>query len=187
MGKGPMSVLVFATLGAIAMMPPNEVASPEPVVASAAGKLCGSGPLSRPRPGCSPPPPRSSGDPYEDCVARINQLRWQCQCLPPLKRWKSGESCANQQAKHDSKRGTHAGFTNNVCAPKGRAQNECPAWPSTSQVIDGCLQRMWDEGPGKRFSKHGHYITMSNRSYGHVACGFARTRGGDIWSVQNFR
>jgi hypothetical protein len=105
----------------------------------------------------------------------------------PLERWRGGEKCANQHSKYDSKRGIHAGFNDGVCKPKGRAQNECPAWPSTSQVIGGCLQAMWDEGPGKRFSKHGHYVNMSNLEYEQVACGFARAPDGEVWSVQNFR
>jgi hypothetical protein len=120
-------------------------------------------------------------------VARINQLRWDCQCLPPLRRWKGGEKCANKHARHDSKHGIHAGFNQDVCKPEGRAQNECPAWPSTTESIDGCLQAMWDEGPGKRFAKHGHYINMTNSAYEEVACGFAKAPRGAVWSVQNFR
>lgn len=150
-------------------------------------KVCSNGPLSRPRPSCAPPSLPSTGDPHEDCVARINQLRWHCQCLPPLKRWKGGEKCASKHAKHDSKRGIHAGFNDGICEPKGWAQNECPGWPSTADVIDGCLQAMWDEGPGKRFSKHGHYINMSSARYEQVACSFAKGPGGEVWSVQNFR
>lgn len=46
---------------------------------------------------------------------------------------------------------------------------------------------MWDEGPGKRFAKHGHYINMSNPEHDRVACGFAKSPGGEVWSVQNFR
>jgi hypothetical protein len=46
---------------------------------------------------------------------------------------------------------------------------------------------MWDEGPGKRFSKHGHYTNMSGARYGQVACGFAKAPDGKVWSVQNFR
>jgi hypothetical protein len=46
---------------------------------------------------------------------------------------------------------------------------------------------MWDEGPGRRFSKHGHYGNMSSRGYESVACGFAKDSNGDVWSVQNFR
>ncbi len=187
MKGGLLSALVFAGLAAMAMVPQDDGGAFEPLVGPAAGKLCGNGPLSRPRSGCSPPPPPSTGNPHDDCVARINQLRWQCQCLPPLKRWRSGESCANRLAKHDSRRGIHAGFNRGICEPKGRAQNECPAWPSADDVIDGCLQRMWDEGPGKRFSKHGHYVNMSSTGYKSVACGFARSANGDVWSVQNFR
>lgn len=153
----------------------------------ASSKACRNGPLSRPRPGCAPRPPSSTGNPYQDCVARINQLRWRCQCLPPLARWKGGEKCANKHAKYDGKRGIHAGFNDGICKPQGWAQNECPAWPSTTRVVDGCLQTMWDEGPGKRFSKHGHYANMSSRNYERVACGFAKTSDGEIWSVQNFR
>lgn len=153
----------------------------------AASRSCKDGPLDRPRPGCAPAPLPSTGNPYEDCVARINQLRRKCQCLPPLTRWKGGESCANRHAKYDAGHGIHAGFNAKVCKPHGRAQNECPAWPSSQQVVYGCLQRMWDEGPGRRFSKHGHYVNMSSREYESVACGFAKDSNGHVWSVQNFR
>jgi len=151
------------------------------------GKTCRNGPLDRPRPGCAPAPPPSTGNPYEDCVARINQLRWKCQCLPPLERWDGGEKCANKHARYDSKRGIHAGFNDEICKPQGLAQNECPAWPSTGRVVRGCLQSMWDEGPGRRFAKHGHYLNMSNPDYERVACGFAKTADNRVWSVQNFR
>ena len=144
-------------------------------------------PLSRPRANCAPAPLPSTGNLYDDCVSRINQLRWECQCLPRLTRWKGGEQCANKHAKYDSRRGIHAGFHNGICEPQGLAQNECPGWPSNSGIIEGCLQAMWDEGPGKRFSKHGHYMNMSNPSYERVACGFAKSADGEIWSVQNFR
>ena len=150
-------------------------------------KICRDGPLTRPLPDCAPTAPPSTGNPYADCVARINQLRWKCQCLPPLRRWHGGEKCASQHARYDAKRGIHAGFNGEVCKPHGLAQNECPAWPSTKRVVDGCLQAMWDEGPGRRFSKHGHYINMSNADYEAVACGFAKGPDGQIWSVQNFR
>lgn len=149
--------------------------------------ICAKGPLRQPRANCAPAPLQSTGNPYDDCVARINQLRWDCQCLPPLRRWKGGEPCANKHAKYDSKRGIHAGFNSDICKPKGMAQNECPGWPSKGGVIEGCLQAMWDEGPGKRFSKHGHYLNMSNPSYERVACGFAKSADGKAWSVQNFQ
>ena len=153
----------------------------------ASKKGCAKGPLRKPRKNCNPAPPPSTGNPYKDCVARINQLRWECQCLPPLQRWRGGEKCANRLAKYDSKRGIHAGFNDAVCEPRGSAQNECPGWPSTEETIDGCLQAMWDEGPGRRFSKHGHYINMSSRKYTQVACGFHKARKGSVWSVQDFK
>lgn len=152
-----------------------------------AAGACAKGPLRSPRANCAPSPPPSTGDAHEDCVARINQLRWRCQCLPPLKRWKAGEKCARKHAKHDMKKGIHTGFNDRICKPQGLAQNECPGWPTIEGTISGCFQAMWDEGPGKRFSKHGHYINMSSLEYEEVACGFAKTGDGEVWSVQNFR
>ena len=46
---------------------------------------------------------------------------------------------------------------------------------------------MWKEGPGTDFSAHGHYINMTNTKYTKVACGFATTSAGKIWSVQDFK
>lgn len=148
---------------------------------------CPGGPLDAPRPSCRPEPLEPTGDAYADCVTRINQLRWECQCLPPLRRWSEAESCADQHSEYDSARSPHAGFQDDICAPRGRAQNECPGWPSTVQVIGGCLQAMWDEGPGEPYSAHGHYINMTNPSYTQVACGFYETSAGEVWSVQNFQ
>lgn len=148
---------------------------------------CDDGPLSAPIGGCQPTPVPDTGDPYADCVARINQFRFDCQCLGPLERWTDGEACADQHAQYDSEQATaHAGFIDNICDPRGSAQNECPGWGSESQVISSCLQMMWDEGPGEPYSEHGHYINMSNTSYNRVACGFYTTPGGSVWAVQNF-
>ena len=148
---------------------------------------CSNGPLSAPVANCQPELVASSGDPYVDCVTRINQLRWECQCLPALQRWNEAEGCADQQAEYDSTRSAHAGFSNDICSPRGWAQNECPGWRSTEHVINGCLQAMWDEGPGEPYSAHGHYINMTNSSYSMVACGFYETADGSFWSVQNFQ
>ncbi|MEM7434295.1 MAG: hypothetical protein AAF436_04015, partial [Myxococcota bacterium] len=82
---------------------------------------CAKGPLRAPIANCAPEPPPSTGDPHEDCVARINQLRSECQCLPPLRRWKGGEKCARKHAKHDMREGIHAGFHGRICKPQGRA------------------------------------------------------------------
>lgn len=148
--------------------------------------MCAYGPLSAPIAGCVPDPVPDSGNFKADCVARINQFRWDCQCLPPLDRWADGESCADEHAEYDSTNGAHAGFRDQICTPRGWAQNECPGWGSKTSIVDGCLQMMWDEGPGDDFNEHGHYINMSNTNYTKVACGAYVTGSGGVWSVQNF-
>ncbi|MGB8332223.1 MAG: hypothetical protein WCE62_19015 [Polyangiales bacterium] len=149
---------------------------------------CADGPLATPIPNCSPAPMPSSGDMHEDCVARINQFRWECQCLPPLSRWADGESCTDGNAEYDSVNGVHASFYDLPCGTGGRAQNECPGWPSNSQVITSCLRTMWDEGPedGNPNTVNGHYESMASTSYTRVACGFFTTPSGTVWGVQNF-
>ena len=147
---------------------------------------CSDGPLEAPIPNCAPEVLESTGDLAQDCVNRINQLRYQCQCLPPLERLTEGESCANQHAEYDSTNGSHAGFVAKICEPGGKVQNECPGWSSTDSVVSGCLQQMWDEGPGP-FPAHGHYTNMTNPDYSMVACGFYETDSNKIWSVQNFQ
>jgi len=125
-------------------------------------------------------------DPYasyrERCVDRINEYRATLD-LPPYERWKSAEKCADGEAHSDSHSGVaHGAFPS--CDEY--AQNECPGWPSLDSVVTGCLQMMWDEGPGP-FDEHGHYINMSSTSYTKVACGFHVTSDGSVWAVQDFR
>jgi hypothetical protein len=115
-------------------------------------------------------------------VDRINQLRWECQCLPPLQRWTDAEACTDQQSQDDQ---TTGGAHENFGACGENAQNTCPNFGSEEHVISGCLQSMWDEGPGEPFSQHGHYINMSNTSYSKVACGASESSGA-VWSNQNF-
>ena len=148
---------------------------------------CASGPLALPIAGCMPAPMASTGDPAQDCVNRINQFRAACQCLPPLGRWRSGEACASEQAEYDSTRMPHAGFQDGIC-DSGSGQNECPGWPSVESTVSGCLQQMWDEGPGDFYGPppHGHYINMSSSGYSRVACGFYSS-GGATTAVQNFQ
>lgn len=146
------------------------------------GEACADGPLEVPRPGCRPSLLPSTGDPQQDCVDRINQLRWECQCLPPLQRWVDAEACSDEQSRSDQDGGGPHG---NFGACGEFAQNTCPGWPSTADVVDGCLQAMWDEGPGEPYSAHGHYINMTNPEYTKVACGFSSSSGG-VWSNQNF-
>jgi hypothetical protein len=147
---------------------------------------CADGPLSEPIAVCAPGPVPESGNFRADCVARINQFRWDCQCLPPLNRWTDGETCADEHAEYDSTNGAHAGFRDDICEQRGWAQNECPGWGSEADIVEGCLQMMWDEGPGDDFNEHGHYINMSSTNYTKVACGVYITGSGEVWSVQNF-
>ena len=151
-----------------------------------AGLRCADGPLAAPIEGCNPTAAPPSGDPAADCVARINQFRWECQCLPPLGRWTEGESCAEQHGEYDSTRSAHAGFRANICEPGGSAQNECPGWSSINETVTSCLKLMWNEGPGEPFSEHGHYINMSSTQYTKVACGFYTAPNGRVWAIQNF-
>ena len=144
------------------------------------GDLCANGPLAAPIAGCAPPPPPSTGDFHQDCVDRINQFRWVCQCLPPLERWTTAEACSDQQSQDDYQSNQpHGSFPS--CGEN--AQNTCPGWGSEAAIIDGCLQMRWDEGPGEPFSEHGHYLNMASTTYKRVACGISVTGG---WSKQNF-
>ncbi len=144
---------------------------------------CESGPLAEPIAGCTPVPAASTGDFAQDCVDRINQFRWECQCLPPLQRWTDAEMCSDEQSANDQSTGAAHG---NFGACGEGAQNTCPNWPSETDVVNGCLQAMWDEGPGEPFEEHGHYINMSNPSYTRVACGFSPSTQG-VWANQNFQ
>lgn len=117
------------------------------------------------------------------CVDRINAFRATVNA-PPLTRWKEQEGCTDRAAASDSQTGkAHGKFGS--C--KEGAQNECPGWSSIAETIQGCLQSMWDEGPGEPYSEHGHYLNMSNPKYTQVACGFHQTTTGKVWAIQNFR
>jgi hypothetical protein len=118
------------------------------------------------------------------CVDTINMYRATLG-LAPYARWTGGESCASDEAAMDAMSGqAHGAF--GMCGES--AQNECPGWPGPPDaMIEDCLALMWDEGPGENFEEHGHYINMSSTSYEEVACGFAVTDSGAVWSVQNFR
>ncbi len=117
------------------------------------------------------------------CVDTINMYRATLG-LPPLARWTDAEDCSDAECVSDGMTGTpHGAF--GMCGES--AQNECPGWPGEpASMIPGCLELMWNEGPGDDFQKHGHFINMSNPNYTRVACGFAPGMGG-IWSVQNFQ
>lgn len=150
--------------------------------AGGGASACSNGPLAAPIAGCMPTPLASTGDVHQDCVDRINQFRWECQCLPPLQRWTDGEACTDQQSADDQATNSAHG---NFGACGENAQNSCPNWGSETDVVNGCLQAMWDEGPGEPFEEHGHYINMSNLGYTKVACGFSTSAEG-VWANQNF-
>jgi hypothetical protein len=119
------------------------------------------------------------GTVQQQCVDIINNYRASVG-RPPLARWVSAESCSDAEALSDGMSNTpHGAFG----ACDEFAQNECPGWPGPeSELIVGCLDLMWDEGPGG-----GHYDNMENPQYTEVACGFATMGDGSIWAVQNFR
>jgi len=120
----------------------------------------------------------------QTCVDAINRYRATLN-RAPLARWTEAEGCGDDQARSDAASGqAHGAF--GQCGES--AQNECPNWPGPAEtMIGGCLQMMWDEGPGSDYSKHGHYINMSNPGYSQVACGFYTKPDGRVWSVQDFR
>ncbi len=128
---------------------------------------------------CKLEPLPTTGDPYQDCVNRINQFRSECACLPPLERWTEAESCSNEQSQLDATSGgAHGNF--GMCGES--AQDTCPGWGGgTEAIINDCLQSMWDEGPGG-----GHHDIMSSDRT-HVACGFYTMEDGSIWANQNFK
>jgi len=149
---------------------------------------CESGPLDAPIADCEPLPVPDTGDFYADCVARINQFRWECQCLPPLERWLEAEDCADQMAEYDAGLDeAHAGIRAGICEPSNAGQNECLNYGPSFGILDFCLQQMWDEGPGEDFQAHGHYLNMSDTSSSRVACGQYVAPNGDVTSVQNFQ
>jgi uncharacterized protein YkwD len=128
-----------------------------------------------------------SKDPYADArsqaIDQINAFRAKVK-LPPLEHWMEADACADQEAKRDSRKNQpHASF--GTCGEM--AQNECPDWPDKNAVATGCMEQMWNEGPGKDYARHGHYLNMTNPEYTKVSIGFYTTGEGKVWSVQNFK
>jgi hypothetical protein len=113
------------------------------------------------------------------CVDEINRYR-ATNGKPPYARWPAAESCADSEAKSDSKTGTaHGAF--GTCHEF--AQDECPGWPGPMEkMIKDCLKAMWDEGPGG-----GHYDIMNSDNYTQAACGFYTLPNGKIWAAQDFK
>lgn len=147
-------------------------------------------PLPPPNPGptptqppITPPPPGPSSDPFaaarQSCVDRINQYRARVR-MGPLARDASTESCDDEESRLDAQSNrAHGSF--GKCGE--RAQNACPNYPGASveDVLNKCLQQMFEEGPGG-----GHYDNMTSTKYSRASCGFLSMPGGRIWTVQNF-
>lgn len=127
----------------------------------------------------------ASSDPSaaQACVDRINALR-ATKGLPALARWTAAEGCADSQAQSDSESGKAHGAVG-ACGERG--QNECWAtgMGGPAEMISGCLEDMWAEGPGTGIA-HGHYNNMVSTAYAEVACGFHVTSSGEVWAVQDF-
>lgn len=141
-------------------------------------------PTPSPTPKASPSPSPASGyDAGQQCVDTINRYR-ATKGLGPLSRWVEGEPCAAGQAATDSRtQKAHGSFGS--C--QEHAQNACPNWPGPAdQMIDRCLQAMWNEGPGQG-SAHGHYNNMVDTRSTKVACGTFTMENGMLWAVQDFR
>jgi hypothetical protein len=119
------------------------------------------------------------------CVKLINDHRASVSLPPYTPGGADAESCANGEAATDAESGTaHAAFRS--CGET--AQNECPDWMGPpGQMIAGCLQLMWNEGPGDDVDKHGHYNNMASTSFTTIACGFFTLKDGKVWAVQNFK
>ncbi|HLM73620.1 MAG TPA: CAP domain-containing protein, partial [Polyangiaceae bacterium] len=109
------------------------------------------------------------------CVDLINTHRASIS-LPPLQRWTDAEVCSSEQARSDA----NAEIPHGAFSQCGEfAQNECPGWAGKpEEMIDDCLQMMWNEGPGEDFAQHGHFLNMSSEEFTMVACGFFETDDG---------
>ena len=132
-------------------------------------------------------PTKARIDPYAEARARtisqINAYRAKVK-LPSLSHWSEADSCSDEEARKDSKANQpHKSF--GTCGEMG--QNECPDWPDKDSIGIGCMEQMWNEGPGKNYATHGHYLNMTNPTYTKVSIGFYTTRAGKVWSVQNFQ
>jgi len=122
------------------------------------------------------------------CVEAINERRATLS-LAPLALWTDSAACLPRQAALDFQSGKgHANF--GLC--KESAQNTCPGWASgqdqasQEKTLRSCILAMWNEGPGSDYSKHGHYINMTNASYRKAGCGF-HSEGGTLWINMDFK
>lgn len=120
----------------------------------------------------------------QQCVHRINTYR-DSMHVAHLTRSPPKEFCVDTQAMLDYTSNTaHSAFGH--CSERG--QCECPGWSGTTlaaavnSIVTGCLQSMWNEGPGG-----GHYEIMKSTSYTKVECGFYYIPSKRIiWATQDY-
>ncbi len=122
------------------------------------------------------------------CVEVVNGYRATLS-LPALTEWTDSAPCFARQAALDFQASKgHANF--GLC--KEAAQNTCPGWMWDESIggqegaMRRCIESMWNEGPGTDYSKHGHYINMTNKSYKKLGCGFS-VKEGSIWINMDFK
>lgn len=128
------------------------------------------------------PTPVVTDQARQSFIDRINGFR-QTKGLPPLQRWVEGEACADNQAKNDATSGV---MHTNFGACQELAQMTCPGTHSMDGANSGCLQQMWDEGPGTG-DAHIHFNIMTNPSYTKVAIGIFPMSNGLFWIDMNFQ
>ena len=121
------------------------------------------------------------------CLDTINSYRGS-KGLPPYAPWPAGEQCAAQQAGSYA-RGQTPDLQKDAClAGQQYGQSTCSSSAGTLQeVVSGCLQSGWNEGPGADFNQHGDYSYMSSRQFTTAACGFARGADGSVQTVQIYK
>ena len=148
----------------------------------------------------------------ELCVTQINMYRATLTdaMLAPLTRaTPEQEECSQRAAKMDGDTGQgHGAFRAGLCSATGlSAQNSCPGYPvggfgggaTIADAFTTCLAQMWAEGepPVPRqqcvqdstgcFLQHGHYMNMSDPSFGSVSCSFYKMSDGrSYWMSQDF-
>jgi len=135
------------------------------------------------------------------CVDTINMYRAMLNLMPLKRGTPEQEACSDMGAKKDGD-SNMAHSSAGSCRGLG-AQNTCPGYPvrngsTLTATLNGCLAQMWAEGEPAEgvqaciqdrtgcFQAHGHWINMSQSTYGTVACGFYKMANGRYWMNQNF-
>jgi hypothetical protein len=128
---------------------------------------------------------------YKSCVDRINTLR-ATEGLPALV-WDQGQqACSDNDAKVNYQ--TNTPHKSNC----GLAQNECPAFSSSNDILDTCIQKEMYDAEKLCYAKNpstcyydtacmcGHYVNMmdkNNYGYTKVACGVFYDLNSKVYKV----